>query len=305
MISISVWKLVAAEAHAEAVQRARQPARASRRCGAGTYCRGVGGGAGAQRARRIASDAGSPSAPSAARRPPAPRAPTARVCAAGSVGGDRPPVMWGRSAYGAHCCVSRPLRASAGPGRLLCKSVPARGASARGHMRGLDRPAAGAGARPDLYATSQPHNATGAGLPGPAPRPDPLRRRRRGARGGRARPAQQIEASAQHAEVTVIDGLAAMGRRVRPVVEDGYRVQLRFIAVDLHAGLLAARARHAGPRARAAAALPVSVALAGAHDRRARPRRRRLHLPGGHGRARRGCGASARSTARRSPRSPI
>jgi processive 1,2-diacylglycerol beta-glucosyltransferase len=38
----------------------------------------------------------------------------------------------------------------------------------------------------------------------------------------------QIEASEQDAEVTVIDGLAAMGRLVRPVVEDGYRVQLRF-----------------------------------------------------------------------------
>ena len=40
---------------------------------------------------------------------------------------------------------------------------------------------------------------------------------------------QQIEASEQHAEVTVIDGLAAMGPLVRPVVEDGYRVQLRFM----------------------------------------------------------------------------
>jgi processive 1,2-diacylglycerol beta-glucosyltransferase len=39
--------------------------------------------------------------------------------------------------------------------------------------------------------------------------------------------AEQIEAS-QQAEVTVIDGLAAMGPLVRPVVEDGYRVQLRF-----------------------------------------------------------------------------
>jgi processive 1,2-diacylglycerol beta-glucosyltransferase len=40
---------------------------------------------------------------------------------------------------------------------------------------------------------------------------------------------QQIDASPQDAEVTVIDGLAAMGRLLRPVVEDGYRVQLRFI----------------------------------------------------------------------------
>jgi len=40
--------------------------------------------------------------------------------------------------------------------------------------------------------------------------------------------AQQIDASPQPAEVTVIDGLAAMGPLLRPVVEDGYRVQLRF-----------------------------------------------------------------------------
>ena len=41
--------------------------------------------------------------------------------------------------------------------------------------------------------------------------------------------AQQINDSPQPAEVTVIDGLAAMGRVLRPVVEDGYRVQLRVI----------------------------------------------------------------------------
>jgi processive 1,2-diacylglycerol beta-glucosyltransferase len=41
--------------------------------------------------------------------------------------------------------------------------------------------------------------------------------------------AAQVEASPQDAEVTVIDGLAAMGRVLRPVVEDGYRWQLRFI----------------------------------------------------------------------------
>jgi len=39
---------------------------------------------------------------------------------------------------------------------------------------------------------------------------------------------QQIEESPQQAEVTIIDGLAAMGPLLRPVVEDGYRVQLRF-----------------------------------------------------------------------------
>ncbi|MCW3034220.1 MAG: processive 1,2-diacylglycerol beta-glucosyltransferase [Solirubrobacteraceae bacterium] len=40
--------------------------------------------------------------------------------------------------------------------------------------------------------------------------------------------AGQVEASTQPAEVTVIDGLAAMGRVLRPIVEDGYRVQLRL-----------------------------------------------------------------------------
>ncbi len=39
---------------------------------------------------------------------------------------------------------------------------------------------------------------------------------------------EQINASPEQAEVTIIDGLAAMGPLLRPVVEDGYRVQLRF-----------------------------------------------------------------------------
>jgi UDP-N-acetylglucosamine:LPS N-acetylglucosamine transferase len=41
--------------------------------------------------------------------------------------------------------------------------------------------------------------------------------------------AEQIHQGPEPAEVTVIDGLAAMGRVLRPVVEDGYRVQLRFV----------------------------------------------------------------------------
>jgi UDP-N-acetylglucosamine:LPS N-acetylglucosamine transferase len=41
--------------------------------------------------------------------------------------------------------------------------------------------------------------------------------------------AEQIEDSPEQAEVTIIDGLAAMGRVLRPVVEDGYRVQLRLM----------------------------------------------------------------------------
>jgi processive 1,2-diacylglycerol beta-glucosyltransferase len=41
--------------------------------------------------------------------------------------------------------------------------------------------------------------------------------------------ARQIEDSPQEAEVTIIDGLTAMGRVLKPVVEDGYRVQLRLM----------------------------------------------------------------------------
>ena len=40
--------------------------------------------------------------------------------------------------------------------------------------------------------------------------------------------AHQIEISPEPTQVTVIDGLAAMGPLLQPVVEDGYRVQLRF-----------------------------------------------------------------------------
>ena len=39
----------------------------------------------------------------------------------------------------------------------------------------------------------------------------------------------QLKNAPEPTEVTVIDGLAAMGRLLKPVVEDGYRVQLRFI----------------------------------------------------------------------------
>jgi UDP-N-acetylglucosamine:LPS N-acetylglucosamine transferase len=41
--------------------------------------------------------------------------------------------------------------------------------------------------------------------------------------------AAQLEQASEPTEVTVIDGLSAMGRVLRPVVEDGYRVQLRFM----------------------------------------------------------------------------
>src|SRR4029077_8692566 len=41
--------------------------------------------------------------------------------------------------------------------------------------------------------------------------------------------AAPLERTSEPTEVIVIDGLAAMGRVLRPVVEDGYRVQLRFV----------------------------------------------------------------------------
>jgi processive 1,2-diacylglycerol beta-glucosyltransferase len=40
--------------------------------------------------------------------------------------------------------------------------------------------------------------------------------------------ARQLDSAPEPTEVTVIDGLAAMGPLLQPVVEDGYRVQLRF-----------------------------------------------------------------------------
>ncbi|HEX3911456.1 MAG TPA: glycosyltransferase [Solirubrobacteraceae bacterium] len=50
---------------------------------------------------------------------------------------------------------------------------------------------------------------------------------------GHAAAARALAAQLKHApeptEVTVIDGLGAMGRVLKPVVEDGYRVQLRFV----------------------------------------------------------------------------
>lgn len=40
--------------------------------------------------------------------------------------------------------------------------------------------------------------------------------------------ARQLESSPESTDVTIIDGLASMGPLLQPVVEDGYRVQLRF-----------------------------------------------------------------------------
>jgi processive 1,2-diacylglycerol beta-glucosyltransferase len=41
--------------------------------------------------------------------------------------------------------------------------------------------------------------------------------------------AQQLQAHPRDVHVQIVDGLSAMGRVLRPVVQDGYRVQLRFL----------------------------------------------------------------------------
>ena len=101
----------------------------------------------------------------------------------------------------------------------------------------------------------------------------------------------------------MIDGLAAMGRVLRPVVEDGYRVQLRFIPwtytivywllehvlpIRWLARRLLCRSARARWRARSPSTTPTSSS---------RPTRRSPSCS-------RGCAAAARSTARPSPRSP-
>ena len=57
----------------------------------------------------------------------------------------------------------------------------------------------------------------------------------------------------------MIDGLAAMGPFVRPVVEDGYRVQLRFIPWTYTIVYWLLEHVRAGPGARALAAVPSSA----------------------------------------------
>ena len=76
--------------------------------------------------------------------------------------------------------------------------------------------------------------------------------------------AEQIKDAPEQAEVTVIDGLAAMGPFVRPVVEDGYRVQLRFIPWTYTVVYWLLEARGADPDVRAPPAVPVRLAPAGA-----------------------------------------
>ena len=109
--------------------------------------------------------------------------------------------------------------------------------------------------------------------------------------------ARQIEDAPQPAEVTVIDGLAAMGPLLRPVVEDGYRVQLRFLpwTYTVIYWLLEHVAPIRGLTRRTL--LAARVAPAGAPHRQARPRRGRLHLP----RRDRGAGSPAPHRGRELP----
>ena len=101
-----------------------------------------------------------------------------------------------------------------------------------------------------------------------ATRADPLRRRRRGSRRGRPRArGADRGVAASRAEVTVIDGLAAMGRVLRPVVEDGYRVQLRFMPWSYTLVYWLLEHVAAGALDGAAPAVPLRLAPAGAHDR--------------------------------------
>ena len=138
----------------------------------------------------------------------------------------------------------------------------------------------------DLCDTSLPqtHTSRSDSRP-PAPCPDPVRRRRRGScrrRAGARRPDR---------------GLARAGRghdHRRPR-RDGTGAASRgrgrlsraaaLHAVDVHARLLAARARRADPLVGAPAAVAARLAPAGTVHRRARPRRDRVHLSGGDGRA--------------------
>ncbi len=71
--------------------------------------------------------------------------------------------------------------------------------------------------------------------------------------------ARQIESAPEPTEVTVIDGLAAMGPLLQPVVEDGYRVQLRFFPWTYTVDLLAAGVRRPGASAGAQACCACSA----------------------------------------------
>ena len=122
-------------------------------------------------------------------------------------------------------------------------------------------------------------------IPPPTACPDPVRRRGRGScrrRSGAGRPDRELARAGRghdHRRPRR-DGAGAAaggrGRLSRAAAAD---------AVDVHARVLAARARRADPLAGAPAAVALGLAPAGTTHRRARTRRDRVHLSGGDGRA--------------------
>ena len=141
----------------------------------------------------------------------------------GPVRGDLSRWYRGRGLHGAHCYVSSDMRASRAADNLSAQPRPSR----------VRAPAHACAEQPERGRAHSPmrrRDSTRKWRRVPGPRRVLILSADVGeghAAAARAL-ADQIEASQQDAEVTVIDGLAAMGRLVRPVVEDGYRVQLRF-----------------------------------------------------------------------------
>ena len=180
-------------------------------------------------------------------------------------------VAWPVSCPAAACCARRGLPSVRGCSRTAWALATAPAARARSRSLICD------------VATANPHSRRVAGVHRAGPHP--LRRRRRGSRGRRTDAGAQIEDSPQQAEVTVIDGLAAMGRVLRPVVEDGYRVQLRFFPWTYTVIYWLLKHVAADPLRREPAAVRVRLASARAQHRRARTRRDRLDLPRGDRRA--------------------
>jgi processive 1,2-diacylglycerol beta-glucosyltransferase len=189
---------------------------------AGTYCEGAEE-APAHSSNTLATTPSSPSAPSACTMP----------------AGARAPVLVPRSWRGAGAIRAERRGVAAGiapivASRQAASVQRARYAVYKGTPRGVCAWAASAPMRPDVgcQLSMRARNRTRT----PRRVSDPGCPRRvlilsadvgEGHAAAARALAEQVEAS-EDAEVTIIDGLAAMGPLVRPVVEDGYRVQLRF-----------------------------------------------------------------------------
>ena len=93
---------------------------------------------------------------------------------------------------------------------------------------------------------------------------------------------QQLESCGEPVEVEIIDGLAAMGERLRSIVEDGYRTQLRVSPRSYSVYYWMLAHLRADARVHQAAAVPARREVAAARDPRAPARRRRLDLSGDH-----------------------